>query len=177
MKRLVLPALLLAGALSACGGDNGNDSVGEASPTPTPSPTPTGCPTGAATTDLKSKPVVVVPEAATQPTTTQLNDIVVGKGKTARSGSHVTVKYVGVLFATCEEFDSSWSRGANSTLPFQVDAVPGVIAGFNKGVTGMRVGGRRQIVIPPSEGYGDTPNGAIPGGSTLIFVVDLVSVS
>jgi hypothetical protein len=178
MKRLVLPALILAGALSACSsGDSGNEAVGQSTPTPTPSPTPTGCPAGAATTDLKTKPVPVVPEGARQPTTTQVNDIVLGKGKAAKSGSHVAVKYVGVLFATCEEFDSSWSRGADSTLPFQVDAVPGVIAGFNKGVTGMRVGGRRQIIIPPSEGYGDAPNGSIPAGSTLIFVIDLVSVS
>jgi peptidylprolyl isomerase len=175
MKRLVLPALLLAGALSACGGSDNKENLGQASPTPTPSPTPTGCPVGVPTKDLKTKPVPVVPEGSKPPATTTSTDIVVGTGKTAKSGSHVAVKYVGVLFADCSEFDSSWSRGATDTLPFTIGA--GVIPGFSKGTTGMKVGGRRQIVIPPSEGYGDQDNGPIPGGSTLIFVIDLVSVS
>jgi len=179
MKRLVLPALVLAGALSGCGGDNGSDSVGQSSPTPAPTPTPTttvsGCPSGPATKDLSKKPAPVLPAESTPPASTTFTDVVVGKGKTAKTGSHVAVKYVGVLFSDCKEFDSSWSRGAKDTLPFTIGA--DVIAGFSKGTEGMRVGGRRQIVIPPSEGYGDTDSGPIPGGSTLIFIVDLVSVS
>jgi FKBP-type peptidyl-prolyl cis-trans isomerase len=179
MKRLVLPALLLAGALSGCGGDNGSDTVGQASPTPTPTPTPTvtvsGCPSTPATKDLKTKPVPTLPAGSTPPATTTSTDVVVGKGATAKDGSQVKVKYVGVLFSDCKEFDSSWSRGATETLPFTIGS--GVIPGFSKGTAGMKVGGRRQIVIPPSEGYGDQDNGPIPGGSTLIFVIDLVSVS
>ena len=179
MKRLVLPALLLAGLVAGCGdsGDDTSDSVGQSSPSPTasPSPTPTGCPSGTPTKDLGTKPAPVVPAGSTPPATTTSTDIVVGKGETAKTGSHVAVKYVGVLFADCQEFDSSWKVSPTYTLPFTIGQ--GVIPGFSKGTTGMRVGGRRQIVIPPSEGYGDADSGPIPGGSTLIFVIDLVSVS
>jgi peptidylprolyl isomerase len=179
MKRLVLPALVLAGALSGCGGGDGNDAVGEASATPTPSPTPTvtvsGCPSTPATKDLKTKPVPTLPAGSTPPATTTSTDVVVGKGATAKDGSQVKVKYVGVLFSDCKEFDSSWKTSPTYTLPFTVGS--GVIPGFSKGTTGMKVGGRRQIVIPPSEGYGDVDNGPIPAGSTLIFVIDLVSAT
>lgn len=179
MKRLVLPALLIAGALSACSGNDSKDNLGQSSPSPSASPTPatSACPAGPATKDLKSKPAVVLPAGSTPPASTTFTDVVVGKGKLAKPGSHVAVKYVGVLFDTCKEFDSSWSRGANQTLPFTV-GTHGVIPGFEKGTAGMRVGGRRQVVIPPAEGYGAAGSPpAIPPNATLIFVVDLVSVS
>ncbi|HUR51516.1 MAG TPA: FKBP-type peptidyl-prolyl cis-trans isomerase [Mycobacteriales bacterium] len=177
MRRSLLPALALALALAGCSGDNGKDSVGQASPTPsiTPAPTASGCPTGAPTTDLTKKPVVVMPDAAAPPATTTSTDVVVGKGAEAMNGSAVAVKYVGVLFDSCQEFDSSWKTSPQQTLPFTVGG--GVIPGFSKGVTGMHVGGRRQVVIPASEGYGPGGSGPIPPNATLIFVIDLVSVS
>jgi FKBP-type peptidyl-prolyl cis-trans isomerase len=181
MKRLVLPALLLAGAVSACGGNDNSDNLGQSSPTPsataTASPTPavSACPAGAPTKDMSKKPAVVLPAGSTPPADTTFTDVVVGKGKEARSGSHVAVKYVGVLFDTCQEFDSSWKTSPSQTLPFTIGS--GVIPGFSKGTTGMRVGGRRQVIIPAKDGYGDNPVGAIPAGATLIFVIDLVSVS
>ena len=99
--------------------------------------------------------------------------LVVGTGATAKAGSQVTVKYVGVLFSTGKEFDSSWSRGECETLPFTVGQ--GVINGFTIGVTGMKVGGRREVTIPPKDGYGAQGVGPIPPNATLIFVIDLVS--
>lgn len=179
MKRLALPALLLAGVLSGCSGNDGTDSVGQSSPTPTAEPTATttvsSCPAGNPTKDLSTKPAAVLPEGSAPPTTTTSTDIVVGKGKVAKAGSQVAVKYVGLLFDTCEEFDSSWKRSPSETLPFTIGQ--GVIPGFSKGTTGMRVGGRRQVLIPAAEGYGDQGGGPIPPGATLIFLIDLISVS
>jgi FKBP-type peptidyl-prolyl cis-trans isomerase len=174
MNKPLLLALALTFAVSGCGGDNGKKSVSES--TPTPSATPQGCPSGPATTDLTKKPSATVPVGAKAPTTTTFTDVVVGKGAEAKAGSHVAVKYVGVLYDTCQEFDASWNRGADNTLPFQIGG--GVIPGFSKGTTGMRVGGRRQVIIPAADGYGDQGSPpVIPGGATLIFVIDLVQVS
>ncbi|HVE25354.1 MAG TPA: FKBP-type peptidyl-prolyl cis-trans isomerase [Sporichthya sp.] len=102
-----------------------------------------------------------------------ITDITVGEGAEAKPGAKVTVHYVGVAFSTGEEFDASWNRGS----PFQFQLGGGqVIAGWDQGVAGMRVGGRRQLVIPPHLGYGDRGAGnVIKPGETLIFVVDLLS--
>ncbi|MFD9738624.1 FKBP-type peptidyl-prolyl cis-trans isomerase [Umezawaea sp. NPDC059074] len=104
-----------------------------------------------------------------------INDLTVGDGPEATPGQAVTVHYVGVSFATGEEFDSSWSRND----PFRFPLGGGrVIAGWDKGVAGMKVGGRRQLVIPPHLAYGDRGAGAaIKPGETLIFVVDLLGVN
>ena len=104
-----------------------------------------------------------------------INDLSVGDGPEATPGQAVTVHYVGVSFATGEEFDSSWSRND----PFRFPLGGGrVIAGWDKGVAGMKVGGRRQLVIPPHLAYGDRGAGAaIKPGETLIFVVDLLGVN
>lgn len=177
MTRTALIALALTLGLTGCGGGD-EEAVG---PTPTPSTTsaPTGatsaCPDGAPSTDLAKKPAVHLPAGSTSPDTTTFTDVVLGTGAEAKDGSNVAVKYLGVLFSDCSEFDSSWSRGADETLPFRVGA--GVIPGFSKGVTGMKVGGRRQVVIPAAEGYGDQGGGPIPPGATLVFVIDLVTVS
>lgn len=174
MKRALVLTLALTSLLTACGGDNGKDQVGQA-PSPTPTVPTSACPSGPPTTDLKSKPAAVLPAGSTAPTETTYTDVVVGKGKEATAGANVEVKYLGVLFDTCKEFDSSWSRGAGETLPFQVGGQ--VIPGFSKGTLGMKVGGRRQVVIPAQDGYGDQGAGAdIPPGATLIFVIDLVKV-
>jgi peptidylprolyl isomerase len=103
-----------------------------------------------------------------------VEDISAGVGAEAEPGRTVEVHYVGVAHSTGEEFDASWNRG--STFRFAVGAGQ-VIAGWDRGVAGMRVGGRRRLVIPPHLGYGDRgAGGAIRPGETLIFVVDLVGV-
>ena len=109
------------------------------------------------------------------PTELVVEDITVGEGAEATRGSTVSAHYVGVAHSTGEEFDASWNRG--EPLRFQL-GVGQVIAGWDQGLQGMRVGGRRKITIPPHLGYGDRGAGAaIKGGETLIFVVDLVDVS
>ncbi|MDP9075347.1 MAG: FKBP-type peptidyl-prolyl cis-trans isomerase [Actinomycetota bacterium] len=118
------------------------------------------------------KPIVEVP-AGDPPTDLQITDLVDGEGDEAKPGREVAVHYVGVAYSTGAEFDASWNRGA----PFRFPLGRGrVIAGWDQGVVGMKVGGRRQLVIPPSLGYGDRGAGsAIRPGETLIFVVDLLS--
>jgi peptidylprolyl isomerase len=107
------------------------------------------------------------------PADLEITDIWEGDGAVAKPGDMVEVHYVGVAFSTGEEFDASWNRGA--PLQFQLGAGR-VIAGWDQGVQGMKVGGRRQLVIPPDLAYGDRGAGqAIAPGETLIFVCDLVS--
>jgi peptidylprolyl isomerase len=104
----------------------------------------------------------------------EIEDIVVGEGDEASAGQQVVVHYVGVAHSTGEEFDASWNRNAPFTFPLGAGRV---IAGWDKGVQGMRVGGRRQLTIPAKLGYGDRgAGGAIKPGETLIFVVDLLEV-
>ena len=93
--------------------------------------------------------------------------------RSPRPGDTVQVHYVGVAYSTGEEFDASWNRG--EPLEFRL-GTGRVIAGWDQGVQGMRVGGRRQLVIPPDLAYGDRGAGrAIAPGETLIFVCDLVA--
>jgi peptidylprolyl isomerase len=107
------------------------------------------------------------------PTELEISDIWEGDGAVAKAGDTVQVHYVGVAYSTGEEFDTSWSRGA--PLEFRL-GVGHVIAGWDQGVQGMRVGGRRQLIIPPALAYGDRGAGrSIAPGETLIFVCDLVS--
>jgi FKBP-type peptidyl-prolyl cis-trans isomerase len=173
-----LLSLVLAGVLTACGsGDGDSDTAAEATPS-APScpitaeevPAPAG-----ATTDLATKPVVA-PGTAPAPTELQYADIVEGDGEEAKTGDQVTVKYLGAIYETGTEFDSSWSRGPEETFPFGI-CRQGVVPGFAVGPTGMKVGGRRQITLPPELGYGAQGSPpAIPPNSTLVFVVDLVEV-
>ena len=107
------------------------------------------------------------------PTELEISDIWEGDGAVAKAGNTVQVHYVGVAYSTGEEFDTSWSRG--EPLEFRLGAGQ-VIAGWDQGVQGMRVGGRRQLIIPPGLAYGDRGAGrSIAPGETLIFVCDLVS--
>jgi peptidylprolyl isomerase len=107
------------------------------------------------------------------PTELEISDIWEGDGAVAKAGNTVQVHYVGVAYSTGEEFDTSWSRG--EPLEFRL-GVGQVIAGWDQGVPGMRVGGRRQLIIPPGLAYGDRGAGrSIAPGETLIFVCDLVS--
>lgn len=111
----------------------------------------------------------------TPPTDLVITDLTVGDGDEATSGSTVSVHYVGVALSSGEEFDASYNRG--TPLQFRL-GIGQVIQGWDTGVQGMRVGGRRQLVIPPHLGYGDRgAGGVIKPGETLIFVVDLLAVS
>ncbi len=104
------------------------------------------------------------------------DDLKVGDGEEAKTGDKVQMEYVGVLFADGSEFDSSWSRGAE---PFTVPALGGgsVIKGWDEGIPGMKVGGRRKLVIPAAKAYGAAGSPPkIPANATLIFVVDLLQV-
>ncbi|BDH04673.1 MULTISPECIES: FKBP-type peptidyl-prolyl cis-trans isomerase [Streptomyces] len=104
----------------------------------------------------------------------EIKDIWEGDGEVAEAGDFVKVHYVGVAFSTGEEFDASWNRG--TPLDFQL-GIGQVIQGWDKGVQGMKVGGRRQLVIPAHLAYGDRgAGGRIAPGETLIFVCDLVGV-
>ncbi|MCI0383923.1 FKBP-type peptidyl-prolyl cis-trans isomerase [Streptomyces sp. CNQ085] len=108
------------------------------------------------------------------PADLEVKDIWEGDGPVAKAGDTVSVHYVGVAFSTGEEFDASWNRG--TPLSFQL-GVGQVISGWDQGVQGMKVGGRRQLIIPPHMAYGDRgAGGRIKPGETLIFVCDLVSV-
>ena len=109
------------------------------------------------------------------PADLKITDIKVGEGQQAGHGSTVQVHYVGVAHSTGEEFDASWNRG--EPLSFRLGAGQ-VISGWDQGVLGMRVGGRRQLVIPPHLAYGDRgAGGVIKPGESLIFVCDLVGVA
>jgi FKBP-type peptidyl-prolyl cis-trans isomerase len=118
------------------------------------------------------KPVIEAPTGE-PPKELEITDIWVGEGPEARAGRTVSVHYAGVAFSTGEEFDASWNR----RRPFEFQLGMGrVIAGWDQGVVGMKVGGRRKLVIPPALGYGDRGAGAaIKPGETLVFVVDLLS--
>jgi len=110
----------------------------------------------------------------TPPTDLVVTELVEGTGTEAASGSTASVHYVGVAHSTCEEFDASYNRG--EPLRFRLGAGM-VIQGWDQGVAGMKVGGRRQLVIPPHLGYGQRgAGGVIKPGETLIFVVDLLEV-
>ncbi len=117
---------------------------------------------------------VIEPPTGEPPATLEITDLWEGDGDLATPGATVTVHYAGVAFSTGQEFDASWNRGA----PFRFPLGGGqVIAGWDQGVAGMKVGGRRKLVIPPDLGYGSRgAGGVIKPGETLIFVVDLLAV-
>ena len=122
---------------------------------------------------MTDKPEIDFPDSP-PPTELQITDLVVGEGAEATAGSTVTAHYVGVAHSSGEEFDASYNRG--EPLSFRL-GVGQVISGWDQGISGMKVGGRRQLVIPPHLAYGDRGAGsAIAPGETLIFVVDLVGV-
>jgi FKBP-type peptidyl-prolyl cis-trans isomerase len=130
---------------------------------PKPKPKPT--------TD-KTKPKVEVPKGA-PPKNLVIKDLEKGKGPSAKAGDEVTVHYVGVLYKNGKQFDASWDRNE----PFSFELGTGaVIAGWEQGIEGMKVGGRRELIIPPDLAYGSEGGGTIPPNSTLIFVVDLTAV-
>ena len=132
----------------------------------------TGSETGESSA-TQTKPVVKPPKGAA-PKQLEVKDLVEGSGEEAASGDRVSVDYVGVNFKSGKEFDSSWSR--NEPFTFTLGAGE-VIPGWDQGVEGMKVGGRRELIIPPSLGYGSAgAPPAIPPNETLVFVVDLEAI-
>jgi len=123
------------------------------------------------TDSLNSKPEIDAPDGPPSDTL-ESDDIVVGGGDEAAPGATVKVHYLGVDYESGEEFDSSWSRGEPISFPLQ-----GLIAGWQEGIPGMKVGGRRKLTIPPHLAYGPAGSGHPLGGKTLIFVIDLLDVA
>jgi peptidylprolyl isomerase len=160
-QRLILGVVVAAIVLglltivSLAGGDDEKDEA--ASPT---------------TTTTMPKPKVTVPDEPA-PTELEKKDLKVGKGPAAKAGDTVDVNYVGVSYADGTEFDASWNRG--QTFSFTIGQGD-VIKGWDEGVPGMKVGGRRQLTIPGSLAYGDEDTGDGRPHGTLIFVVDLVAI-
>ena len=105
------------------------------------------------------------------PNELQIEDIVEGTGAVAAASDTVEVHYVGVDFSTGEQFDASWDRGESIVFPLS-----GLIAGWQEGIPGMKVGGRRQLIIPPELAYGPAGAGHRLSGATLVFVIDLLDV-
>ena len=120
-----------------------------------------------------TKPTITIPQSEA-PSQLVIDEIVIGSGDEAVKGKNVSVHYVGVAWSTAKQFDSSWDR--NEPFDFGLGASQ-VISGWDKGVAGMKVGGRRKLTIPPDMGYGSRgAGGVIKGNETLVFVVDLLNV-
>ena len=117
-----------------------------------------------------SKPEIDRPDGSA-PSELTIDDIVVGEGAEANPGDTVEVHYVGVEFDSGEEFDASWNRGESIEFPLR-----GLIQGWQDGIPGMKVGGRRQLTIPPELAYGPAGAGHRLSGKTLVFVIDLLGV-
>ncbi|MDX6601993.1 MAG: hypothetical protein QOF13_1195 [Solirubrobacterales bacterium] len=171
-----LPALILALCLAlaiAVAGCGGSSSDSSSSSSESSAPTESTGSTESSSTTEKTKPKVTVPKGVS-PKSFATRELEEGTGATAKSGDTVTVQYVGVGYDSEEEFDSSWSR--NEPFPFTLGAGE-VIKGWDQGVEGMKVGGRRELLIPGNLAYG--PAGSPPTigpNETLIFVIDLLAV-
>jgi FKBP-type peptidyl-prolyl cis-trans isomerase len=112
--------------------------------------------------------------SGTPPTQLESSDLIVGTGATAQPGDKVTVQYVLATYSSGKVVQSSWT---SQPFSFTLDAPDSVIAGWNKGVVGMKVGGRRELIIPPSLGYHDeSPGPGISANDTLVFVIDLLKI-
>jgi len=141
----------------------------------------TGCGSGATTSDTTGTDTNSAGQSAGQSSDKlQINDLKVGSGAAVKSGDTVTVNYSGWLYVDGKkttEFDSNVDSSFNHVQPFTTQIGVGqVIAGWDQGIVGMKVGGKRALTIPPSLGYGAQANGAIPANSTLYFEVELISI-
>jgi len=166
LKRGALILMLCAGLLVAGCGDDDSDSDSTSTAATTTE--------AAEKSPTETKPTVTVPNGP-PPKKLVKKDLVQGDGAVAKAGDEVTVQYVGVGYKSGEQFDASWDRGEPFPFPLGAGAV---IKGWDQGVAGMKVGGRRELIIPPNLAYG--PAGAPPAigpNETLIFVVDLVEVN
>jgi peptidylprolyl isomerase len=178
-SQLALIAVVALLGLAACGDDDDNSASGGSTP-PDAAQQDTGTETSPspaeaaeALKDTSTKPVIPKPTGA-PPRRLVKEDIVKGKGPGAKRGDTVIVHYVGMNFSNGKEFDASWDRGA----PFPVQLGQGsVIPGWEKGLVGMKKGGRRMLTIPPELAYGAQgypPD--IPPNETLIFVIDAIAI-
>lgn len=173
MKRLTLTLMAcLALVAAGCGGGDDSSGSSETSAATQATTTESSAPSESSSGG-KAKPKVTVPSAA-PPKKLEIKEIEKGSGAEAKAGDEVTVQYVGVGYDSEEEFDSSWSRDE----PFSFNLGAGeVIPGWDQGIVGMKVGGRRELIIPSELAYG--PAGSPPAigpNETLIFVVDLLAV-
>jgi peptidylprolyl isomerase len=169
-RLIALFALLCALAPSACGDDDGSaEGSGPAQDETETSPAAVAD----ALEDTSVRPEIPRPTGS-PPRRLEKDDIVRGKGRAARAGDNVRIHYVGVTFSTGEEFDASWDRGK----PYRLELGRGdVIAGWDKGIVGMRKGGRRQLTIPPELAYGAAGHPPdIAPHETLVVVVDLLEI-
>jgi len=190
---LILPLLLVVFAFAACGGEDDRSGESGAAPseeaTEAPPEAATEAPTeappeAAAPTEGKtgvkvtgktgSKPTIEVPEGAEPPSELTIEDLKEGDGAEAKAGTTVSVNYVGALFKDGMVFDNSWDRGEPISFPLGAGQV---IPGWDQGFEGMKVGGRRVLVIPSDLAYGPTGQGPIGPDEALVFVVDLEEVS
>ncbi len=181
--------LVLAAAVAGCGSSStaagvqvapsaGATAQASVASTPAPSSTTTSA-TSTSTTPLpaalKTKPKVV-PPSGPAPTKLVIKDLIKGTGPAATAASTVTVQYVGVLYKGGKQFDASWdhSGGQPASLPLS-----SVIQGWQQGIPGMRVGGRRELIIPSNLAYkaAGSPQGGIPPNAPLVFVIDLHGVA
>jgi peptidylprolyl isomerase len=191
IRRTAISALfaLSVAGLAACGGSSkapgvqlapssGAITAAAAATPPTTATTSTTAAPAATTpappSPLSKKPVINVPKGP-PPSKLVIRDLIPGTGAVAKKGSSITVNYVGVLYKGGKEFDSSWKTG-KPFAPFQLGQ-GSVIPGWDQGLVGMKVGGRRELIIPPSLGYGKSGSGPIPANATLVFVVDLLAAS
>ncbi len=190
-------AAAVAGALAGCGSSSnsaattaqgvvlapsGGATAAAATPA-TSSSTTSSATTSASTssssvklpTALKTEPTIKTP-GGTPPKKLVTKNLIVGTGPAVTSASQtVTIAYVGALYSNGKVFDSSWKDDPSTHTISQ--PASGFVPGFEQGLIGMKVGGRREMIIPPSLAYGSKANGAIPANSTLIFIVDLHNVS
>jgi len=181
--RSIFPVLLVAAlAVGACSSSSSSSSTtappttaatacpSTAPPPPATNGTVSAAPTVTNATDLKVAPVASA-GTPSPPAQLVIKDLVVGTGKQATSCDTVQVQYVGSSYADGKVFDSSWSRGQPASF-----ALTGVIPGFEQGIVGMKVGGRRELVIPPALGYGAQGSApAVGPNETLVFVIDLLA--
>jgi peptidylprolyl isomerase len=185
MRGTRIAALVLTASVAvvaaACGSSTPSATSGSSTTAPTttsasgpaPSFQPVSMPTAAGTFGTKP-PTVTVPTGA-PPTVLESSDLIVGSGPAAKAGDTVEVQYVLVDYSTEKEIQSSWDTGQ----PFTFILGEGqVIKGWDEGVVGMKVGGRRELVIPPSLAYGSNPppNSGIESNATLIFIVDMLKI-
>src|SRR5215208_8542393 len=162
----VLACLLLAVSAAACGDDEQEAAAPKETATEAPAPATGSVDAASISKDLSAKPQIAKPEGE-PPAELQKTDVVKGKGKAAKPGDSVSVQYVGNSWSTGTQFDASWDRGGQ---PFTFPLGAGqVIPGWDKGVAGMKPGGKRKLHIPPDMGYGkDGSPPVIPPNATLI---------
>jgi peptidylprolyl isomerase len=187
-RHLLAPALAAAALIAGCGGSNNSDTA-HIKPPPDQSQTLTFTATSTSSSSTQAAPTIVTPKTgplSTEPTVTAgkgpapttlvKKDLITGTGAELTADGTPTVNYVGALYSNGKVFDASWKRNQTFDVGSPIGTAS-VIQGWQQGLVGMRVGGRRELIIPPSLGYKSQAEPGIPKNSTLIFVVDLLAVT